>query len=473
MRLIGYILLLTLLINAPIACRSVYPDQSRSQTRSLGTNFATESSNRSESRSASSSDSSTVPSTASSDSEESSIWPARWGTSAVLPGTSAGIIVELDHPVSELRRAHLSRFHSLRTGDTEYADMTALAQGMGIDRPYKFKPEGPGSYVFVHRPPLDESDPANQPENNSDDEPELAFKFISAQIAGLSKSGDNYQELLELERTWFTYRTPSKDQDPIGTILLMPGMFGTPEGVIDGMERYFRSQQWSVLRMLSHPSRFTQRQQYAVPEGSDEKVASEIASYFDTRTAEAAYAASSALRYVHTQYPNESKKPVVLLGMSGGAMILPTVYQYDPILYDAGVLIAGGGNFLEINVRSNYAGWIDAIDLDADPSDPEIQKLETDRLKALASTYLQASKLDSINTAPSMHDVPVLMLHGSSDKAVPASTGDALYKALGSPERWVYPVGHELIFAGLPLQTGKIEKWMRAKVIHPEPADDD
>lgn len=456
MRLIGYILLLTLLINAPIACRSVYPDQSRSHSRSLGSNFPTETTQRSAS--------SVVASTPAADSEESSIWPARWGTSTVRPGSTAGIIIPLEHPISELRRAHLSRFHTLRTGDTEYADMTALARGMGIDRPYKFKPEGPGSYVFVHRAPLDDSDPASEPDSSLDDEPEIAFKFISAQIAGLSKTGDENQEQLELERTWFTYRTPSKDQDPIGTILLMPGMFGTPEGVIDGMERYFRSQQWSVLRMLSHPSRFTQRQQYAVPEGSDVKVAIEIASYFDTRTAEAAYAASSALRYVHTQYPNESEKPVILLGMSGGAMILPTVYQYDPALYDAGVLIAGGGNFLEINVRSNYAGWIDAIDLDADPSDPEIQELETDRLKALAATYLEESKLDSLNTASSMHDVPVLMLHGSADKAVPASTGDALYKALGSPERWVYPVGHELIFAGLPLQIGKIERWMRAQV---------
>lgn len=464
MRFIGYILLLALVINAPIACRSVYPDQSI--PRSLGSSSANE---FDEGRT-----STTHRNNAEKETEQSSIWPSRWGRNQVIPGTMTGTIVRLDHPVSQLRKAHLSRFHTLRTSETEYADMAALAKSMQIDRPYKFKPEGPGSYVFVHRPPVDDTDPAPEPqEKPNDDEPELAFKFISAQVVGSQRSGDEPQEQVELERTWFTYSTPSKDRESIGTILLMPGMFGTPEGVIDGMERYFRSKQWSVLRMLSHPSRFTQRQQYAVPEGSDEQVASEIADYFDTRTAEAAYAASSALRYVHEQFPDDQSKPVVLMGMSGGAMILPTVYEFDPELYDAAILIAGGGNFLEINVRSNYSAWIDAIDLDADPSDAEVQELEKPRLKALSDLYLVKSKLDSLHTAKSMRDLPVLMLHASTDKAVPASTGDALYEALGSPERWVYPVGHELIFAALPLQTGKIEKWMRSQVFEDDDQADD
>jgi len=146
-------------------------------------------------------------------------------------------------------------------------------------------------------------------------------------------------------------------------------------------------------------------------------------------------------------------------------MILPTVYSFDPSLYSGGVLIAGGGNFLEINIRSNYAKWIDAIDLDADPSEPEIQELEKAQLQELTNLYMTMSKLDSLHTAESMQGVPVLMLHGSGDKAVPASTGDALFEALGKPERWVYPVGHELIFAGLPLQTTKIEKWIREQVL--------
>ena len=388
-----------------------------------------------------------------------SVWPARWGADTIQPGDRAGVIVELDHPVSELAPAHLSRFHRLRTGDTEYSDMNALATGMGIDHAYKFQAEGPGCYLFVHSPPVD----GEEPKPSKDGEPELFFKYVSAQQSTKVHTSDEDQ--LELERTWFTYRTPRSEQESIGTILLMPGMFGTPEPVVEGVERFFRSRGWSVLRMLSHPSRFTERTQFGVPPGSEAFIAQRIAEMFDTRTAEAAYAASSATRFVHERYPDDAEKPVVLLGMSGGAMILPTVYSFDPWLYSGGVLIAGGGNFLEINIRSNYAQWIDAIDLDADPSEPEIQKPEKAQLQELSNLYMTMSKLDSLHTAESMQGVPILMLHGSADKAVPASTGDALFEALGKPERWVYPVGHELIFAGLPLQTTKIEKWVREQVI--------
>ena len=388
-----------------------------------------------------------------------SVWPTRWGADSIQTGDRAGIIVELDHSISELAPAHLSRFHRLRTGETEYTDMDLLAVAMGIEDPYKFQAEGPGCYLFVHSPPMD----GEEPKPTKDGEPELFFKYISAQQS--TKVHTSEEDQLELERTWFTYRTPRSDQDSIGTILLMPGMFGTPEPVIEGVERYFRSKGWSVLRMLSHPSRFTERKQFGVPPGSEAFIAQRIAEMFDTRTAEAAYASSSAMRFVHEKYPSDSKKPVVLLGMSGGAMILPTVYSFDPSLYSGGVLIAGGGNFLEINIRSNYAKWIDAIDLDADPSEPEIQELEKAQLQELTNLYMTMSKLDSLHTAESMQGVPVLMLHGSGDKAVPASTGDALFEALGKPERWVYPVGHELIFAGLPLQTTKIEKWIREQVL--------
>jgi len=388
-------------------------------------------------------------------------WPSRWGTGSMAPGVQTGVIIELDHPVSELAPAHLSRFHRLRVGETEYSDASGLAKGMGVDRPYKFQAEGPGCYLFVHQQPI-----ANEePKKNKDGEPELFFKFISAQMTGVIQNGQEYEEQIELERTWFTYRSPRGEKESVGTIVLMPGMFGTPEPVIDGVERYLRSKGWSVLRMLSHPSRFTQRSQYGLEEGDEAQVAKQIAEMFDTRTAEAAYASSSALRFVHERFPENAQKPAVLLGMSGGAMILPSVYSFDPSLYSAGVMVAGGGNFLEINTRSNYAKWIDALDIDADLEEPEIQKPGKKQIKELVDLYLAKSKLDSLHTAESMLGVPMLMLHGSSDKAVPASTGDALYEALGKPERWVYPVGHELIFAALPMQTPKIERWIRGQVI--------
>lgn len=432
-------------------CRSVYPRAMAPQTMTVGTSGAADAGSLPV-------DEGIMP---------PSIWPSRWGAAAMVPGAAAGVIKELEHPASELAPAHLSRFHRLRTGETEYADMAALAQGLGVVDSYKFQAEGPGCYLFVHQPPVDGADDkkTDTAKKNKDGEPELAFKFISAQLDGIVQGGQGSEDQLQLERTWFTYRVPRGEKEPIGTILLMPGMFGTPEPVIDGVEKYFRSKGWSVLRMLSHPSRFTERMRFGLEDGAEAKVAQQIAEMFDTRAAEAAYAASAAMRFVHERFSDNADKPVVLLGMSGGAMILPSVYSFDPSLYSAGVLIAGGGNFLEINVRSNYAKWIDALDIDADPSDAEIQRPEKAELRELATLYLAMSKLDSLHTAESMHGVPMLMLHGSNDKAVPASTGDALYEALGRPERWVYPIGHELIFAALPLQTPKIERWIREQVI--------
>ncbi len=439
-RQIAYLAYLATVVGVLVGCRSVYPRTMVPQSSVAP-----------------------APQSASTTTIEraDTVWPSRWGFDSVEPSDRVGAIIVLDTPVQELSPAHLSRFHQLRIGDAEYTDMQLLATTIGRVDSYKFQAEGPGCFLFVHNPPSEDD-----PETDLEKEPDLAFKFVTAQEnASLSGTPNEEQVQVLLERTWFTYRGAKDGTETIGTVLLMPGMFGTPEPVIDGIERYLNSKGWAVLRMLSHPSRFTQRQQFAVPEGSEAAMSKQIAEMFDTRTAEAAYAASAALRHVHHEFAEHADKPVALLGMSGGAMILPTVYRFDPELYDAGVMIAGGGNFLEINARSNYKKWIDAVDLDADPTDAEIQPLESEQLRELVDLYLKNSKLDSLHSAEQMVGVPMLMLHASSDKAVPSSTGDALYEALGKPERWVYPVGHELIFAGLPLQTPKIERWMREQLI--------
>ncbi|MFK7759688.1 MAG: alpha/beta hydrolase family protein [Phycisphaerales bacterium] len=418
----------------------------------------------------------TSKSTQLSASNQRPLWPARWGHATVDQGQQTGVIIELGHPSDELVPARLSRFHQLRTGDAEYRDTAALATALGIDHEYRFKPEGPGSYLFVHEPvdkalngQLDDqldNQIGAQKVLDSQDDVELAFKFISGTIAGRTTvSSEQPQEMVEIERTWFTYRTPKAKADQVGTLVLMPGMFGTPEPIIDATERYMRSKGWGVLRMLAHPARFTQRLQVGVPPGFEQTMASKIATISDTRVAECAYAVSSALRFVESRYPEAAELPTALMGMSGGAMVLPAVYSFDPNQYDAAVLVAGGGNFLEINTRSEYKSWIDAMELDADPSDHEVQKPSQGQLELLWDLYLQESKLDALHTAKNMVDMPVLMLHASADKAVPASTGDALHKALGEPDRWTFPVGHELIFVALPMQMSKIESWMRERIV--------
>ncbi|MCR9076589.1 MAG: alpha/beta hydrolase, partial [bacterium] len=304
------------------------------------------------------------------------------------------------------------------------------------------------------------------------DPPDLAFRYVSAQQAQPETASiDADKDHIELERTWFTYRDPRPDREVRGTLVLLPGMFGTPEPIVDATERYFTSKGYAVLRMLSHPSRYTQHLTLQYLDGKGDDVAAQAAEVADQRVAECAYATDAALEHVMGQREDMRDKPVVLLGMSGGAMALPSVYAYAPEHYDAAVLIAGGANFLKIMIESNYKSWIDAILVDFDPSSDQLGKPEPGVVDTLTSLYLEHAKLDAYHSAPGMRDFPVLVLHATNDKAVPASTGDLLYERLGKPERWTYPFGHEIIFASLPTQIPKIEAWAREQI--GDQSDDD
>ncbi len=419
-------------------------------------------------------------------------WPTRWGNNPDKPGT----IIELD-PADPLRPIHLSRFHQFRSTDIEYSDANQLAADIGITTGFKFKPEGPGSFLFIPNP-KNESTPdltKDTGKQSKSDIPDLAFKFVSAtkiEAADMipeitvtddpdssgkigitvTRKGVNGMPLakvspdedhVELQRTWFTYRDPKPNAqgvDPIGTIILLPGMFGTPDPIVDALENYWHHQGYAILRMRSHPSRFTES---VVFRGSPEqmvRVAGKVARMNDDRVAEGAYATKAAVDYLFTKRSNLIDKPVILLGMSGGAMMLPTVYAYAPDHYDAAVLIAGGANFLQISLDSNYKSWIDAITFDFDPRSDRAGKITGEHRENFLGDYLKESKLDAYHTATEMADVPVLMLHASFDQAVPSSTGELLYRQLGQPERWTYPLSHELIFAGLPTQVARIDKWI-------------
>jgi pimeloyl-ACP methyl ester carboxylesterase len=380
-------------------------------------------------------------------------WPARWGDDA----DTRGIIIEMD-PAQRLRAIHYSRHHQGRTMPADYEEIARLAQALGIDAGFNFKVEGPGSFVFS------ENTLNQEPVTNP---PDLAFRYVSAKQATPGEGSiDAEKDHVELERTWFTYRDPKPDRDVQGTLVILPGMFGTPEPIVEATERYFVNRGYAVLRMLSHPSRYTEHLSLQYLDGKGNEVASRIAHTADQRVAECAYATDAALDHVFAQREDMQGKPVVLLGMSGGAMALPSVYAYTPERFDAAVLIAGGANFLKIMIESNYKSWIDAILVDFDPSSDKLGQPAPGVLDTLASLYLEHAKLDAYHSAPLLREnqLPTLVLHAKSDKAVPASSGDLLYERLGRPERWAYPFGHEIIFATLPTQIPKIETWVREQL---------
>lgn len=379
------------------------------------------------------------------DSSEASLWPERWGR---RDQRIKGVIAPVDVPFSQLMGVRLGEHHQLRAAEEEREAVERLARGEPDVGLFRFRAEGPGSFVFIKS--FESRDAGAGAPEPSPDDPAAVFRFVSAERAPEAGA-----EHIEIQRTWFAFYDPAPEAEVRGVITLLPGMFGTPQPVIHTTIRRLRAEGWAVLRMLSHPGRFTQKTRFEIDTADIESGGARIARVFNDRAAEVAYSVEGAVEHVHAQRPGLKPLPHVLLGMSGGAMALPTVHARVPQQFDAAILIAGGANFLEINMRSNYAEWIDSVELAWTGSIPGRKETE-----ALLESYLRHAHLDAANTAPALEGKPVLVLHAARDKAVPAETGERLWRLLGEPERWVFPVGHELIFAALPFQLDRMVEWL-------------
>ncbi len=392
-------------------------------------------------------------------------WPKRWGRSGQR---AQGVIARVEGPIDDLRGVRLGEHHQMRTPEEEREPVERLAAGENGIGLYRFRAEGAGAYVFVRR----FEDPNNpRPAEETErlladaDEPGEIFRFVS----GETVSHIDGVPHIEIDRTWFARYEPFGAR-PKGLIVLLPGMFGTPEPVVESTVRYFRAQGWEVLRMLSHPSRFTQLISLEIePDesgGWTQRWARLVAAMFKDKAAEMAYATEGAVLHTLEELPELEDRPRVLVTMSGGAMLTPTVHARAPDLYDAAVLIAGGSNILEIILDSNYSSSIDSLRVKWKGRHPSKREIDE-----WCEAYLRFAPFDPYHTAEAMRDKPVLMLHAAKDKAVPAESGEQLWRRLGRPERWVYPVGHELIFLFLPTQLDRISRWLESVVpeLSPEP----
>jgi len=380
-----------------------------------------------------------------------SAWPARWGDAG-----RTGAIVPSPHGPGDLRPAHLGRFHMLRVSDLEYTHAQALADAVGKDEGFRFEPEGPGSLVFL--PPMGVPEDAG----GRPDPDDAAETFVFVTGDPIERAAGDSDEHIALQRTWIAcYDAHPSAERAEGTILLVPGMLGTPQPIIEGMIRYWRRAGFSVIRLLSHPSRFTERVEIGIAEGEEAEAGRLMADLFDDRTAENTYAVHAGIDRWFDRRPGLAGKPLVYVGMSGGAIVGPAALTYRPGRFDAAVLIAGGVDFFSISTTSNYAEWIDAIAIDWEPEDPDSEGEPTpERMALISDAYLAASQLDAMHRAP-LVGVPTLVLHAAKDRAVPSRLGDTLWNRLGQPERWVFPVGHELIFVMLPTQADRMDAWIK------------
>lgn len=350
------------------------------------------------------------------------VWPRRLG------GRGFGVIRDLE--TKGLMPGRLRRGRYLEPSEDDRADARALIAEALPKQRLSFTFEGPGSLVYS---PFDEQ--------RGQDDPRY-FVYVSA-----SPPEDG---AAEIERTWFGYQPA---EEPKGLMLIVPGMLGTPAGMIDGFTEALRARGWSILRMLAHPSRFTERVEFEVDPESDTD-AKEVARVLTGRAAEAAFAARAALDHASKLDPRVDGLPVAAFGISGGAMILPTIMALEPDRYDAAVISAGGANFWEVNEESSYARWIGAITTNW------TRRVTDEEKREFSERYLAAAPLDSYNTAPVVSGTRILMIHGSEDEAVPAYLGDQLWERLGEPERLVSNVGHEMLFLSLPFRFTRVMDWL-------------
>ncbi len=371
------------------------------------------------------------------------IWPER--LSPEHAEQANGLIIEDDRPITGWRGARVPNDMRLTPYPIETRQFEVFKAWLGEDLTPKFEPGG----GFIVIPMLDQ---------NQEPDAKQHFVFYSAQ------AGEHDGEA-ELQRTWFTYDEP-ENAEPVGLAIVMPGMFATPRDVNDRAERGLLNENWAVLRMLAPPSRMTQRVHYVINSVEPDPVVKEIAADLDNRAAEAAYAVHAAAAHAHTLNPALTDLPRVIIGMSGTAIALPTIVAYEPDAYDAAVFIGGGADSYTIANESSYADWIDSIRILFVRGRRDVDELRNvDFNESYAENYLNHSTLDGVHTASAMQDIPVLMIHGSRDTAVPAATGDLLWERLGQPERWVMPVGHELLFGAMPLRMVGVLDWLEREVL--------
>jgi hypothetical protein len=265
----------------------------------------------------------------------------------------------------------------------------------------------------------------------------------------------------EAQRTWFSLFMPLGESDavlgapvPKGVVLLMPGLFATPEGTLERLTTRMRKSGFAVLRMWAQPSRFTQRRECDItPQDGLADDAAAIASAMDDRTAECAFAAREAFAHVGRARPELAALPRGVVGFSGGAMTLPSVVALEPEKYAAAVMVGGGCCFWQMNETSNYRSMIDAVRVRW----PEGTRTDAS-VAELRRVVLEKSTLDSFHTAAALRGsgASVLVVQAILDEAVPSPLGDVLWKRLGRPRRLLLEAGHETLFMQVPQHFGKM-----------------
>lgn len=390
----------------------------------------------------------------------SKAWPAR------LPLGKEGVLaVAIERPRVSWGFSHLVFDLVAREADKEEAGFILSAAGIeftsdAIDQAVAF--EAGGSFI------------ARFTENARKGMAKRTIGSDHFVVATLSPAS-GIHKIPSIERTGFAFYAPLKaagaggvpsaPRPSRGIALVMPGIFGTPEGTLESLVASLRRDGWHVLRMLAQPSRFTQAVGWTIDNAAGDAeidaLGKQIAGTLTNRAAECAYAVEGAFRYVHMLHPELAELPRIAIGFSGGAISLPTVVAREPAKYKAAVLVGGACHYWLTNAHSTYADMIRAIHVEWTTPPTLEQK------RRMADAYLRHAPLDAFHTAAALHGTPTLVIQANADSAVASVLGDVLWERLGKPERWIRAGEHLPLFISLIKDLPALNDWLDAKVPAP------
>ncbi len=317
--------------------------------------------------------------------------------------------------------------------------------------------------------------------------PEFEYElFVFISTAG-PEASEGQETLMRGDEAWLAPRAANSliieisrrtDLPLRGTCFYLPSLMGVTDQEAPVIST-LRDQGWRMV--VLYPSVQTyDRSFFALSlDASDEANAAIIAPIVDSYLAGAAYATEAALAWVGARDAEVQHRPIVVVGSSLGALSTPPVVarlrSVAGSRVDAAVLIGGGAGLLHITVASPLMAdrfMLLGMRSTGTKGEQSLVVYDQDRRDRLLELATIASRLDPLHTAAALRDIPVLQLHATQDKIVPAARGDDLYERLAQPERWSYRLGHTGLFLMLPFEADDIARWIGAHTPPPDAAPD-
>lgn len=370
--------------------------------------------------------------------ESASAWVVRPGFA--IDDRIQGVISVIDFAHERPRPTQVGRISAIEA-PTELRGMSRLLDKLG--RPNgEVEFEGPKSCI-VRIPEFIATDPKSVKSDAT-----LTIEFLSG-----VPSGDTG---VRIQRTAFSLFTPTADAPARGAALIMPGLLGTPLGVLEPLTKMLREDGWYVLRMWAQPSRFTEYKPVFIDVTGDRIAqAQSLADEMQNRLSEVAYSVQAAFARVEQSHPELAGLPRVGVGMSGGALTMPTVIAREAPRYAGCVMIGGGADAFMMTLKSSYS-------MIGGPKYEFVNgEMTQEFLRSLDEEYLKRAPLDPYHTAVSLREKKVLIIHANADTAVPSPLGDLLWKRCGSQDRVIHEAGHESLFMMLKKDTVRIREFLK------------